>query len=271
MAAIVAGEENSADTYRDFHRHTGLPLKRAGVSLLRLDHAGKDVSRGQRGSSSKSDELDVVWQLTTSGNQVILANKKRRESYVPDRVILMKESLPVLRHVLAPTTWPAGVSDVADLLDELRVPIDATAATAIRVLSDADHGRRKSVVLAALKFRRERTWDHDLAPRQSPQHEAESQRVQREPGPGATSLTQPNVRDQVTLSVPGTERDRDRSRPSVSGNRVPPRRGEPVPDGRVENCHIDDHFCECVSCGQPSPIAETSFADSSLEGQEANS
>jgi hypothetical protein len=212
MTAIVAGEENSADTYRDFHRHTGLPLKSEGVSLLRLDHAGKDVSRGQRGSSSKADELDVVWQLTTTGNQVVLLNKKRREPYVPDRVTLVRESSPTMRHVLATTSWPAGAIEAAELLDEFEVPLDATAAAATRVLSDANQGRRKSVVLAALKLRRERLY-----------------------------------------SVPGTERNHVLPSEDVSGNRVPPLRGEPVPDSLDVARHVDDAFCTCMACGEPSP------------------
>jgi len=92
---------------------------------------------------------------------VILTNKKRREPYVPVRVTLTKESDPELRHVLAPISWLAGASEVADLLDELHVPMDATAAVALQLLSASNQGRRKSVVLAALKLRRERTW---LAP-----------------------------------------------------------------------------------------------------------
>ena len=45
MARVVAGDENSADTFRAFFRCTGCRLKAAGVALLRLDHAGKDPSR----------------------------------------------------------------------------------------------------------------------------------------------------------------------------------------------------------------------------------
>jgi len=250
MTAIVAGEENSADTYRDFHRHTGLPLKSAGISLLRLDHAGKDVSRGQRGSSSKSDELDVVWQLTTSGNQVILTNKKRREPYVPVRVTLTKESDPELRHVLAPISWLAGASEVADLLDELHVPMDATAAVALQLLSASNQGRRKSVVLAALKLRRERTLARARTCRGEPRCGVESQPVQREPSSETPSLALLNARVKEMYSVPGTNRNQVRSSDGVSGNRVPPRRGEPVPDP-LERCdHVltDD---ECLTCGLP--------------------
>ena len=38
----IDGEENSADSYREFARTTGLTLKRLGVACVRTDHAGKD-------------------------------------------------------------------------------------------------------------------------------------------------------------------------------------------------------------------------------------
>ena len=72
MARVVEGDENSADTYRDFYRYSGCRLKAAGVALLRLDHAGKDISRGQRGSSSKADDLDLVWRLSLVEERVVL-------------------------------------------------------------------------------------------------------------------------------------------------------------------------------------------------------
>ena len=46
----VSGEENSANTINDFYRYTAKPLKAAGIALLRIDHAGKDLTRGQRGT-----------------------------------------------------------------------------------------------------------------------------------------------------------------------------------------------------------------------------
>lgn len=64
----VAGEENSADTFRNFYRWTGLGLKQRGVTWARLDHAGKDAAKGQRGSSGKGDDVDVVWRLNRTDN-----------------------------------------------------------------------------------------------------------------------------------------------------------------------------------------------------------
>ena len=47
----IDGEENSADSYREFARTTGLALKRSNISCIRTDHAGKDGGKkqGQRG------------------------------------------------------------------------------------------------------------------------------------------------------------------------------------------------------------------------------
>ena len=63
LSRAVRGEENDADTMRDFYRFTGSPLKANGIAVLRLDHAGKDSGKGQRGTSAKNDDVDIVWSL----------------------------------------------------------------------------------------------------------------------------------------------------------------------------------------------------------------
>lgn len=156
MARVVKGDENSADTYRAFYRCTGSRLKGVGVALLRLDHSGKDITKGQRGSSSKADDLDIVWRLSTIKDRVVLTRTKSRVSYVSTEVSLTRETDPVLRHVIAPVEVPAGTIEVIALLDQLDVAPDATAAVAMRTLKEEGHGKRKAVVLAALKVRRNR-------------------------------------------------------------------------------------------------------------------
>jgi len=69
----VAGEEDRADTVRAFYRYTASRLKRLGIGYLRTDHAGKEVGRGQRGSSAKRDDVDVVWQATRTQAGVMLS------------------------------------------------------------------------------------------------------------------------------------------------------------------------------------------------------
>ena len=155
MARAVAGEENSADTYRNFYRYTGRLLKSAGIAVLRLDHQGKDAALGQRGSSAKDDDLDVVFKLTSDGgNNLLLTRTRSRIPWVPTEVNIKRHEEPHLRHVISSDSWPAGTSDTAIALSELDVPLDATVDTAMRALRASGNGKRKTVVLAAIKYRR---------------------------------------------------------------------------------------------------------------------
>ena len=91
----VEGEENSADTYREFARTTGLCLKAAGVALLRTDHAGKDKGKtqGQRGSSAKNDDVDIVYHLQRDGHTIKLTRIFSRIGWAPTEVELVEEQL----------------------------------------------------------------------------------------------------------------------------------------------------------------------------------
>ncbi len=85
IGRAVCGEENSADTFRAFYNFTGIELKRRGLTWMRLDHGGKDSDRGQRGSSSKGDDVDVVWKLKPTENGVSLQRDVARMSWVPEQ------------------------------------------------------------------------------------------------------------------------------------------------------------------------------------------
>lgn len=153
----VEGEENSADTIRAFHRYTGLGLKQRGCTVARADHLGKDEARGQRGSSAKGDDVDVIWKLTPGENGLQLRREAARMSWVPERVGLVRLTDP-LRFGIAEHSWPAGTRDVADLLDALGVPLDAGERKAGAALREAEHRAANDLVRAALRFRRsERT------------------------------------------------------------------------------------------------------------------
>jgi hypothetical protein len=75
LMRFVAGRENDSDTFNAFDRYVGQQLKAMGVSLLRLDHSGKDSELGARGSSAKSGDVDVQWILTRRDAQVTLDPK----------------------------------------------------------------------------------------------------------------------------------------------------------------------------------------------------
>lgn len=157
LARVVEGDENEAKTYTAFYRNTGLLLKQRGVSLLRLDHGGKDPTKGPRGSSAKGDDVDVVWRLDSrDAGHLLLRRERSRVSWVPESVPLLRHEEP-LRHVIeyGNTTYPDGTAAVAKMLAGLGLPLDVPVQRAMAALHDAGQGRRKQLVAAALRMRRE--------------------------------------------------------------------------------------------------------------------
>ena len=154
ISRAVCGEENDSDTFRDFHAHTGIEFKRRGITWARLDHSGKDPTKGQRGTSSKGDDVDLVWGLTRTENGVCLRRDVARMPWVPEKVTFHIAEDPLTFTRLA-GDWPAGTGETANLLDRLEVPLEATVRTAQAALKAVDEGRRQLVIRAALTWRRE--------------------------------------------------------------------------------------------------------------------
>jgi hypothetical protein len=156
----VAGEEDKADTVRAFFRHTGARLKRLGIGYLRTDHAGKVRGKGQRGSSAKRDDVDVIWALKRTGTGVQLdCTGSSRLSWVGP--LLRVERTDVLGAVTysAPIRmgWTDAAISKAAQLDLAGVPLDAGRPAAIAMLRAAGltPGRYQTLT-DALKLRHER-------------------------------------------------------------------------------------------------------------------
>ncbi|MCK2219735.1 AAA family ATPase [Actinomadura sp. ATCC 31491] len=64
VSRFIAGKENDSDTWLDLYRRIHEPLKGQGIASIRLDHFGKDMEKGSRGSSAKTQDVDHVWELT---------------------------------------------------------------------------------------------------------------------------------------------------------------------------------------------------------------
>jgi 5S rRNA maturation endonuclease (ribonuclease M5) len=125
MGRATSGDENDADTVRNFYRHTGMRLKQAGRTYLRTDHSGKDLERGQRGSSAKNDDVDLVWQLVPMEGAIQVKRTHTRVSWIPDAVTLTKQEEP-LSFVVAQGAYPDGTKAIAQQMDQLGVPLDAS-------------------------------------------------------------------------------------------------------------------------------------------------
>jgi AAA domain len=80
---MVMGRENDADTFLQLYRCSLVPLKGRGMTVLRLDHPGKDEGRGQRGSSAKEGDVDTIWRLTeqVQGMEYRLERLKSRSGH----------------------------------------------------------------------------------------------------------------------------------------------------------------------------------------------
>lgn len=152
---VISGKENDSDTFLAFYRHTGVRLKRRGVTWARLDHAGKDLDRGQRGSSAKGDDVDIVWRMTAIADGIKIAHHGvTRIGWAPESASFHIAQEP-LRYTPVSQGYPAGTKDVIDLLNELDVDRALSANQAQKILQEAGSPRRRNLVQAAVRARRE--------------------------------------------------------------------------------------------------------------------
>jgi Bifunctional DNA primase/polymerase, N-terminal/AAA domain len=141
----VEGEEDHADTVRDFYRHTGLSLKARGITYLRTDHSGKDVAKGMRGSSAKNDDVDLVWQLsrtdTKDGHGVLLKRTHSRISWIPEQVKINRTETDdgfTYVHDIATNTYPDGTRQYMDILTAHGIDASITQNNAIKIIKAAE-------------------------------------------------------------------------------------------------------------------------------------
>ncbi len=99
VSRAVRGEENDNDTWLNLYRHAGLKMKQNGIAVLRLDHAGKDDSRGARGGSAKSGDVDAVWRMSRKTDTTFALECDISRFPIPEDTIMYKRELNPLRHV----------------------------------------------------------------------------------------------------------------------------------------------------------------------------
>lgn len=152
----VSGEENSADTIRAFYRETGIKLKQRGCTWVRVDHAGKDAAKGQRGSSAKGDDVDLVWLVDARENgDLRLVRKASRMGWVKPEVTMGRTESPLAYTAGEGDGYPQGTKECVDALDRLGVDPSLGRGKAGAALRDAGHKCGSDVLRAALKARRE--------------------------------------------------------------------------------------------------------------------
>jgi len=150
---IVAGKENDADTLHNYDLYTGRLLKSAGRAVLRVDHAGKDVTLGARGTSAKRDDVDLIWRLQRRDQGVRLKAEKRRMGWVPEYAELDRNHFPVT-YTPAVASWPEGTKRLAKVLDSLGVDPELGRPSVRQILKDNGETAPNDLLSAAIKYRR---------------------------------------------------------------------------------------------------------------------
>jgi hypothetical protein len=115
VSRSVKGDENENDTWLRFYRHTGLKLKQAGVSLVRLDHSGKDEAKGQRGGSAKVGDVDAVWKMTRVSDDLFRLECEANRFPVAEKTLTLRRiEHPDLYHRVEPDGFRAQRDAVRD-------------------------------------------------------------------------------------------------------------------------------------------------------------
>jgi hypothetical protein len=156
-ARAVAGPEDKADTYRDLYKWTGVPFKRDGTTVLRIDHAGHQNTGAARGSSAKNDDVDVVWELTVTDDTATLTARKTRMGWVPKTARwAINRNGPLTYTTSNAPGWPEHTKTIADILDAAQIDLTATYTQARAAIPETAPGRRKGTILAAQRYRRQK-------------------------------------------------------------------------------------------------------------------
>lgn len=164
-ARAVEGEENDADTMRAFYRWSGVNMKSLGVTWIRADHAGKDTGKGQRGTSAKNDDVDVVWRFTKlSPTSILIEATHRRMQWVPDKVeIELHETDGKLAHHLLGDEISDVAKSTATRLDQLHASVDISVRAARQLLKDHGHKCSSDVLRSALRIRKQKLDDGNMS------------------------------------------------------------------------------------------------------------
>lgn len=154
LSRCVAGDENEAATILNLYRSTLMPLKAAGVAVLRLDHTGKDEAKGQRGTSAKSGDVDLVWRYeqVIPDQQFALINEKHRIRIDELTLNIQRQESPLAHRVDTRTIGQAKRDAVLHALRDL--PPDTGRDVARRTLNTAGIKIRDTTLADIIRERR---------------------------------------------------------------------------------------------------------------------
>lgn len=236
VSRVISGGENEADTFINLYRHTGMRLKAAGITFLRLDHSGKDDKKGQRGSSAKEQDADIVWRLADQGfkiggsHRIALTVEASRMQLPHQTVNLDRKAAPLRHELVGGKTISQGAVDVLKLIDGLGLPADVGRDRARKAIKDAGMTASNNHLTEALRWRKRQVGQVDGQVKRTGQSDRFGQ-VPAEPAEDVAPIEKTQV-GQVDGQV---STDLSDICPSLR-------------DGQVE---VDSSEMTCPSCGTP--------------------
>jgi hypothetical protein len=152
ISKLIVGEENSNDTQQALYRHTIVPLKRAGIAVLVLDHTGKDTERGARGGSAKTDNIDLAFELLLRGRDTLTlrcSHARFRDESLTHPTFLRRMTGP-LTHVIeerASTDHGPGLRPT-HIMEKVSRYIEINPGVSRRLIESAKLGKHEYVRMA---------------------------------------------------------------------------------------------------------------------------
>jgi len=161
FSRVITDDENEAKTVQRFFEFTGQALKREGIGQWRIDHTGKDATKGARGSSAKNEDVDFVWEMKrTDDNAGLKLTATKQRGIVDTPLVLQRLDDPFVhyRRAVDISTMAPG-TDVTQKVYQLeQAGIDPAWGfdKARKALMDAGlEVGRKTTLQAAIRWRRE--------------------------------------------------------------------------------------------------------------------
>jgi RecA-family ATPase len=158
ISRVVTGKENDNDTWNELHKHLERHLKNEGISLLRLDHTGKDTEKGPRGGSAKLGDVDmtlIITPIVDGSQRLVLENSRMEVSWEKAELNIIKE--PVLKyiiHEIHKETYEERLQRLITLLDDNGIESNLTVEETRKELKTLGEGAATKLVSAIAKQRK---------------------------------------------------------------------------------------------------------------------
>jgi hypothetical protein len=157
LSKFVEGDEVDNKTHTAFYNLTGQLLRAAGISMLLIDHMGKDPTAGARGASAKKDNVDLHLELDKTSMGSRLYVRKKRHSWIADQYDFYRSPAPSLGYELVGgTNLDAGVHLLVKRMDELDIDLSLGRDGVRAILSEHDVQARNDTLQEAINYRKER-------------------------------------------------------------------------------------------------------------------